>query len=398
MADLTDQDILHELGLDAEPEKKGGRSHEEARIIAGFEDIVRFVDEHGRKPEHGEGNDIFERLYAVRLDRIRGNPSYRVLVASLDTHGLLASATDDAADAVENLDDDALLEELGGDGADGPNITNLVHVKPRAEIQAADDVANRKPCNDFARFKPLFAQVQADLDAGTREARRFAKDASIDKGEFFILGGQLVYVAEVGEVELRTKDERPDSRLRVVYDNGTESDMLLRSLQRALYKDEAGRRITDPDPGPLFGDRKDKTDLESGTIYVLRSKSQHSTIAANREVIHKIGVTGGEVDIRVAGAELDPTYLFAGVEVVATYKLYNINRSKLENLLHRVFAAARLDVEIPDRFGRPVRPREWFLVPLQAIDETVERIRNRSITGYFYDPTRATLIRGEPRG
>jgi len=392
MADITDQDILDELGLDAEPEKKGGRSHEEARIIAGFEDIVRFVDEHGRKPEHGEGKDIFERLYAVRLDRIRGSAAYRALVSDLDNHGLLAGATDYPQEDVESLDDDALLEELGGDSSGGPSITELVHVKPRAEVQAADDVANRKPCKDFARFQALFAQVQADLDTGTREARRFAKDASIDKGEFFIVGGQMAYVAEVGEVELRTKDDRPDSRLRVIYDNGTESDMLLRSLQRALYKDEAGRRITDPDPGPLFGDRKDEADLESGTIYVLRSKSQHPTIAANREVIHKIGVTGGVVDIRVANAELDPTYLFAGVEVVATYKLYNINRSKLENLLHRVFAAARLDVEIPDRFGRLVRPREWFLVPLAAIDQAVAHIRDRSLTRYSYDPSKASLV------
>lgn len=392
MADITDQDILDELGLDAEPEKKGGRSHEEARIIAGFEEIVRFVDEHGRKPAHGEGNDIFERLYAVRLDRIRANAAYRALVSDLDSHGLLAGATDNPQDDVECLDDDALLEELGGDSSGWPSIKELVHVKPRAEIQAADDVANRKPCNDFARFKPLFAQVQADLDIGAREARKFAKDASIEKGEFFILGGQMTYVAEVGEIELRTKDDRPDSRLRVIYDNGTESDMLLRSLQRALYKDEAGRRITDPDPGPLFGDRKDEADLESGTIYVLRSKSQHPTIAANREVIHKIGVTGGEVDIRLANAELDPTYLFASVEVVATYKLYNINRSKLENLLHRVFAAARLDVEIPDRFGRAVRPREWFLVPLPVIDSVVDRIRDRTLTRYRYDPRTASLV------
>jgi len=108
-------------------------------------------------------------------------------------------------------------------------------------------------------------------------------------------------------------------------------------------------------------------------------------------LIHKIGVTGGEVDRRIAGAKDDPTYLFADVEVVATYKLFNINRSKLENVLHRVFAAARLDVDIPDRFGRAVRPREWFLAPLSVIDEVVERVRDRSITQYAYDPETAVL-------
>jgi hypothetical protein len=266
-------------------------------------------------------------------------------------------------------------------------------VRPRAEIHAAEEVATRTPCKDFARFKPLFAGVQDDLDTGRRETRRFAKDASIEKGEFFVLSGQMVFVAEVGEEELRTKTERPDRRLRVIYDNGTESHILMRSLQRALYKDEAGRRIIDPHPGPLFGSSAEACDSESGTIYVLRSVSDHPVIAENRELVHKIGVTGGEVNKRVAHANDDPTYLFADVEVVATYKLFNINRSKLENLLHRVLAPARLELQIDDRFGRPVKPRECFLVPLPVIDDVVAKVRDQTITEYIYDPTAAVLKR-----
>jgi hypothetical protein len=389
MTKRTADDLAEELGLVDEAPQQSSRSHEEARIIAGFEDIVRFVDEHGRNPEHGEGKDIFERLYAVRIDRIRGNSTYRAMVANLDSHGLLAGATDAPPDETAHLDADALLAELGFEEDD--DISQLKHVKPRAEIHAAEDVADRTPCKEFERFKPLFAKVQHDLDAGVREARRFGNDASIEPGEFFVLGGQMVYVADAGEQERRTKNDRADRRLRVIYDNGTESDILMRSLQRALHKDDAGRRITDPDAGPLFGNASDDKDIESGTIYVLRSLSQHSAIAPHREVIHKIGVTGGNVDVRVGSAENDPTYLFAGVEVVATYKLFNINRSKLENLLHRIFAAARLDVEIPDRFGRPVKPREWFLVPLNVIDEAVERVRDRTITDYIYEPAIAKL-------
>jgi len=397
MVDLTDDEILEELGLTAEPKKESKYSHEEARVIAGFEDIVRFIDEHGRKPEHGEGRDIFERLYAVRLDRIRGNAAYRELVADLDKHGLLAGATDELQAEAEDVDDDALLEELGLDADGADSITHLKHVKPRADVAIAEDVASRKPCKDFARFKPLFAEVQNDLDTGRRETRRFAKDASIDKGEFFILSGQMVYVAEQGDEELRTKNERPDRRLRVIYDNGTESDILMRSLQRALHKDEAGRRIIDPHPGPLFGGSADADDLESGTIYVLRSTSNHPVIAESREFVHKIGVTGGEVEKRIAQAKDDPTYLFADVEVVATYKLFNINRSKLESVLHRVFAPARLDLEMPDRFGRPVKAREWFLAPLSVIDDVVAKVRDQTITQFTYDPQSAALKRTASR-
>ena len=169
--------------------------------------------------------------------------------------------------------------------------------------------------------------------------------------------------------------------------------MLMRSLQRALNKDEAGRRITDPTAGPLFSDQTIDGDEASGTIYVLRSKSDHPLVAENRDLVHKIGVTNLSVEKRIAGAHQQPTFLMANVEIVATYELYNINRTKLENLIHRIFEPARLEIEIMDRFGRPVVPREWFLVPLFVIKEAVERIKDGTISGYVYDPDSAALQR-----
>ena len=159
-----------------------------------------------------------------------------------------------------------------------------------------------------------------------------------------------------------------------------------------MNKDDAGRRITDQSAGPLFADKTVEGDEASGTIYVLRSKSDHPAVAANRELVHKIGVTNLSVKQRVAGARLQPTFLMADVEIVATYELYNINRSKLESLIHRVFDPARLDIEIKDRFGKPVVPREWFLVPLFAINEAVERIRDGTISNHVYDTDLARLV------
>ena len=393
MAELTDDEILAELGLTPEPKRVRARTPREERIIAGFEDIVRFRDEHGRAPRHGDDRDIFERLYAVRLDRLRDQPDCLALLADLDVHGLL-----DAKPVPDALDDDALLAELGLDDAPAEDITQLRHVRSAEEKRAADEIADRTRCADFDRFRPLFDQVQRDLDAGTRATRPFVREAGLGKatiapGGFFILGGQLAYVAHVGE-PIRAPNGDTDARLRVIYSNGTESDLLLRSLQRALYKDEAGRRVTEPDAGPLFGGSADDEDWASGTVYVLRSRSDHPTVRAHRELLHKIGVTGGSVEARVAGAQHDATYLLAGVDVVATYQLFNINRAKLETLIHRVFAPARLDLTIPDRFGTPVQPREWFLVPLHVIDQAVERVRDGSIAGCIYDPATATLIDG----
>jgi hypothetical protein len=394
MAELSDLELLSDLGVEIETKKAASRTPREERVIAGFEDIVRFVEEHGHAPRHGEDRDIFERLYAVRLDRIRAQADCRVLVEPLDKHGLL-SGNDGVAQEPAGFEDDAdLLADLGVAPGGDEDISVLRHVRSRDEVKAAEEVANRKVCADFETFKPLIAAVKRDLETGGREARRFGEDAGIKAGEFFILGGQMVYVAEVLE-SFVTEYGRPDSRLRVIYDNGTESDLLLRSLQRGLYKDETGRRITDPIAGPLFGHESQEDDLESGTIYVLRSKSDHPDVAANRDLIHKIGVTGGAVEARIAQATTDPTYLLAEVEIIATYKLFNINRTRLENLLHRVFAPARLDLTIPDRFGDPVRPREWYIVPLQAIDAAVEMVRDGSITDFRYDPSSALLVRIE---
>jgi hypothetical protein len=390
MSDFDLDELRSELDAFAQPDKKGGRSPKEERIIAGFEDIQRFFEKNGHPPRHGEGGDIFERLYAVRLDRLRTLEECRSLLAPLDTQGLLTPVPETAAAPADLMDDDALLAELDG-AAGSSDITKLRHVRTSAEKREAEEIASREKCMDFEIFKPLFAQVKKDLDDGIRQTRPFQTMAEIKRGEFFIVGGQIAYVAEVGE-EFKTEYERRDSRLRVIYDNGTESDVLLRSLQRALHRDDAGRRITDPTAGPLFSGENDDAGQASGTIYVLRSKSDHPVVAENRAVLHKIGVTGGNVERRIANARLDPTFLMADVEIVATYELFNINRAKLEALIHRVFGVARLDIEIKDRFGQPIMPREWFLVPLFVVNEAIERIRDGTITAYEYDPRLARLV------
>lgn len=400
MANFTQEDdaLLEELGVEVEAKKVASRTPREERIIAGFEEIQRFVEEHGKRPEHGEHNDIFERLYAVRLERIRDQDDCRILVEPMDHQGLLDTPNAEQSIEVDELDDDALLAELGVE-AETAGITELRHVRSSAEKRAAEEIANRDKCENFEEFEPLFEKVQREIKDGIRHTRPFVKDAGflkadIKQGEFFILGGQTVYVAEVGET-IKAPNGETDARLRVIYSNGTESNLLLRSLQRALYKDEAGRRITEPTAGPLFTDQAAEDDLASGTIYVLRSKSDHPIVAERRNVLHKVGVTGGKVERRIANAKIDPTFLMAEVEIVATYELFNINRTKLENIIHRVFGPAKLDIEIRDRFGKPVVPKEWFLVPLFVVDEVVERIKDGSIEAYLYDPSSASLIERE---
>lgn len=388
MSDFDLEDLAGELA-DFAPAKKKQATYtaREERVIAGFEDIERFYEEHGRLPEHGEGRDIFERIYAARLVRLRAIEDCRKLLAAFDKHGLLDVLT---AHVEDDLDAEDLAAELAG-LAEGDSITDLRHVRPAEEKRAAEDIARRERCLDFDKFVDIFRQAKEDLANSTRVTRPFELKAEIRPGAFFIVGGQIAYVAEMGEMYSNPQG-RTDARLRVIFDNGTESGMLMRSLQRQLHDDDAGRRITDPAPGPLFADQAKEGELETGTIYVLRSNSDHPSVLEHRSVMHKIGVTSGSVEGRIAGAEKSSTYLLSTVEVVATYKVYGVNCQKLENLLHKVFGAAQINLSIPDRFGHTVKPREWFLVPLSVIDEAVQRIRDRSILKYRYDPQAGRLV------
>lgn len=386
--DLTGDELLDELGVELADEQTGGYTARQERIIAGFEDILRFYEANGHAPRHSHDGDIFERIYAVRLDQLRKLPPEDLsLLIPMDPNQLLNGAG--TATPINSLEDDDLLAELEEPGT--TDIAVLRHVKPIEERRdLPDQIADRFPCKDFANFKPLFDQAQSELTAGVREAKRFIKDASIESGDFFILNGQLVYVDNVGE-SIKAPNGSSDARLRVIYANGTESNLLRRSLQRGLYKDENGRRLTQANLGPLFDNSIEPDDIPSGTIYVLRSLSTQPEIAAIRDVLHKIGVTGGRVEDRICNAEKDATYLLAPVEVVATWKLANIRRFKFEQTIHRIFASAQLQLRLPDRFGIPVEPREWFVVPLPVINEVMERIQDESITGFVYDSSMGKL-------
>lgn len=386
-----DDDLLAELGVEVEKKNIGKRTPEEERIIAGFVEIQRFVEENGQTPTHGEGKDIFERIYAVRLERISWQPECRKLVEEMDHQGILLLPQDEA-DPANELDDDELLEALGVETKSDESLQTLKHVRPRAEIKAAEEIAGRDPCKDFDQFKPLFDQVKNDIKSDLRRIIRCENKSVVNIGDFFVLQGQTTYVASEDNLFINAEG-REDRRLRLIFNNGTESNMLRRSFQKRLWEDDLARRITPRDAGPLFSNQAGDDDLESGTLYVLRSESTHPEITKNRELIHKVGFTTGSVKQRVADAENQATYLLAKVEIVATYKLYNINANRLEKLIHRFFDAAKLDIEIDDRFGKPFKPREWFLVPLSVIEEAMNRLQDGTIVDHIYDPAEAMIVK-----
>lgn len=361
-------------------------STEHQRVIDSFQEINRFIDRFKRKTGETEKPSVSERGLQIKLNGLLNDQSLREILLPIDRHGLLPAEAQAVPQTLDDiLDDDELLATSQDD------IFDLIHVRPPAA--KPDEIAERQVCKDFETFKPLFEQCVRELSEGKRKAIKFANEQEIEAGEFFILKGVMVYVAEVGDTQIR--GGKRNARLRLIFDNGTEGNHLLRSLARELYKDPNGRRVSSPDAGPLFDTKAGEADTQTGMIYVVKSLSDDPEIKKLDGLLHKIGFTAGKMEIRIQNAKDDPTFLMAGVHPVATYTLYNIDKVKLEHLLHGFFAAARLEFEITDRFGKKIKPREWFLLPIEVIAEAISRLQDGSIVDYRFDPETASLVKAK---
>lgn len=266
-------------------------------------------------------------------------------------------------------------------------LTTIRHVTPAEDRLVPDHRAEFYPCHDFDRFRDMFTQTQAALEAGDREVRpiNFNEEVRVDEGSLFIRKGLLTYVAEKAEMTARAG--KRDHRLRIIFSNGMESDPLLSSFRKALADDPTARAIHRHGLGAMDPDwEADRIDL-TGTVYVVRSKSKDPAIAEVSGILLKIGVTTQEVRRRIADARNDPTFLLAPVELVATYDLVNLSWRKVEQLLHRFFDTARpRDLWITDRFGRKVYPREWFYVLPEHVSRAVQAVRDGTLHELEYDP------------
>jgi hypothetical protein len=375
---LADDDDL----LDVKP-AASVQTTEQQRILDSFEEINRFIDRFKRKPGDAEKPPISERGLQMKLNGLLNDAGSHGMLLPHDRHGLLPAQAPVVLQSLDDiLDDDDLLSTPHDD------IFDLVHVRPPAA--RPDMVSERQACRDFETFKPLFDQCVREISEGVRKTLKFANEQEIRAGEFFILNGVMVYVAEVGETHIR--NGKRNARLRLIFDNGTEGNNLLRSLATELYKDPNGRRVTSTDVCPLFDEAPLDGDIQTGMIYVVKSLSDDPEIRKLDGLLHKIGFTAGKMEVRIQNAKDDPTFLMAPVHPVATYSLYNIDRVKLEYLLHSFFADARLDIEIPDRFGKKIRPREWFLLRPDLISEAVARLKDGSIIRYRYDAKSGLIV------
>ncbi|MEH0146677.1 GIY-YIG nuclease family protein [Corynebacterium sp. Q4381] len=353
------------------------------RLRRAFLEVNEFVSAQGREPDP-ETMNISERKFGARLVGIRASKTKTEALSDIDEHGLLE--VQDAPISVDDLLSSDALDLLGDAG--GIFDTSSL---PKRDKPKESERELRRRCEDFDKFEPLFKQKHAELADGTCAMTEFKGAQTVVPGAFFILRGLMAFIAEVREsemVSLKHKEERKE-RLRVIFENGTESAMYRQSFG-ARMGEQGGFAITRTGfTAAEIGD----ADLHTGFIYVLRSKSDHPDIRGLKD-LYKIGFSTTPVDKRIRGAEKSPTYLMAPVEKVAIYRVYSLRPSALEHLLHRLFAAVRLDAAIVDEAGGSVAANEWFLVPLDVINRAIELIMSGEIVDYTYDPSRQQLVKG----
>lgn len=371
-----------ELGLlNVKPKQSSAISADE-RLAESFYEIQDFYKAHGREPVP-DITKMQEFMLAKRLTGLRKDQQKIFALTDLDECGLLKSPSE--PESIEDILKEDSLNLLGNKPED--SIFMLKNVPEKKDLP--DYVASRKPCRDFHKFKDLFKQCHADLETGKRKLCPFINEQQIEVGEYFILSGIMVFVADAGEKE--KKNQKVNARLRCIFENGTEGDLLLRSLARNLYKD--GRRITEHEDH-LMDELKNISadDAQTGYIYVLKSLSTNPEIAAIKD-LYKIGFSSGAVEERIRNAENQPTYLMAKVHLVEVFECYNVNPQKLEGLLHTFFGKACLNVDVFDKNGKRCTPREWFIAPLHVIEEAIELIISGEIINYVYDEEEKLIFR-----
>ncbi len=362
------------------------------RLKESFEEINKFIDENGREPT--ESTDITERKLFSRLKQLRKDFDKASALKDLDRHSLLLNVRE-----IKSVDD-ILENDVLGLLDDGPdNIFDLKNI-PK-EKNKTDFVARRKPCKNFKDYEDNFKQIQKDLSEGKRKLIHY-KESHLKEDRYYILDGILVYLEKIEDIKIREfndktqgKRKRLDSRIRCIFENGLESNMYLRSLGKELYNNGSTVIHTNEEAFKEFSEgftSITNQDKSTGNIYVLSSLSKNPEIQSIKD-LYKIGYSTTSVEERIENAENETTFLMARVKIVSSYKTFNLNPQKFEDLIHQVFSTRRLDIKVADKEGNLKQPKEWYIVPIRVIEQAIELIINKQIQNYKFDHLQNKIIK-----
>jgi len=394
--EIFNDDDFH---LIEEKKKESSARTADERLVDSYKEIQDFVEKHDREPEPNTKNVSEYQLYS-RLKGIREDPQKVAQLRGHDEKGLLPKSEVSEPDSEgykaskkpESLEDILEDEGLGLISGEDEGLFDFKHVPKEDQRASADFVARRKPCKDFDKYEHLFKQVQKELAAGKRKLADF-RQGNLQEGHYYVHNG-LLFLLE--NINITQKEHykpdgtrvRKDGRTRCIFENGTESNMLKRSVEKILYAN--GKVVTEnvEETNKKFEEKFSSItdeDEEAGYIYVLKSKSQDKQIASIQN-LYKIGYSKSKVPERIKNAENEPTYLMAPVEYVAAWRCYNMNPQKFEQLIHNFFGSSCLEVDVFDEKGRRHTPREWFIAPLDVIEKAIQLIISGEIVDYKYEP------------
>ncbi len=390
LQELLDNDPLGLLNI--KPSNSPSRNEDE-RLVASFQEINEFFEQYKREPKPGNG--IQEHQLHSRLKSIRANPAKSEILKAHDIHGILSSEPQEPV----SIDDIIENDPLGLLDDDTAGLFELKNIKATEKSRAETDfVARRKPCKDFYKYEQQFKDVQKDLKDGKRKLIGF-KLGNLRQEAYYVHNGILFFVEKI---EITKKDHykpdgtrvREDGRTRCIFENGTESNMLKRSIEKLLYAN--GQVVTEnaDQTNEDFTERFSNItaeDEEAGFIYILKSKSDKKELKEIHN-LYKIGFSKTTVEDRVKNASQEPTYLMADVRIVMAYKCYNMNPQKLEQLLHNFFGTSCLNFDVFDKDGNRHTPREWFIAPLTIIEQAIHYIISGDIIYYRYDSTNEEIV------
>ena len=386
LSEIFESDFLGLLAVD-EP-KATSVSPQESRLIDSFQEISDFYETNQRCPELGD--DIGEYRLASRLAAIKKDPKKVKALLPYDYYNLLESEETKSVSVEELISDDPLGLLDGDDEAD--SIYTLSHVKPSERLRP-DYIAHRKVCKDFDLYEEAFQRIHDDLEHGRRRLVEF-KEGDLHEGCYYVLRGVVLYLEQNLAVKQKIEYKsgatvRREGRTRCIFDNGTESSMLYRSLGKALKLDGfCISNLIEQNESPV---NIDSADVQNGYIYVLRSLSRAPQIRSIRN-LYKIGYCSGDVTTRIKNAVHEPTYLMNDVEVVLTVRCYNLDVPYLEASIHSFFSNVNVYFEVRDDEGIMHYPKEWFTVPLNIIEEAIPLIVDKKIDSYRYDKNLQMII------
>ncbi len=397
----TLDDIFNDddFGLLNAKEKSSAIKTDEDRMIDSFEEINTFFEKNNREPSTGS---MSEYNLLARLKGFRNDESKKKILKPFDRFDLLGYVEMEKKTFEEIVaEDDLGLLDTDAD----ISIFEFKHTPKQDKRAETDFVAQRQAMSEnvFKKYEAMFQQVHAELKAGKRKFLNFENiEKNLLIGNYYLLDGIMLYL-ESAELESEVRNLKSGDRLRVdgrtvtIFENGTMSNMLFRSLGKSIQK--SGKLITQTDESIQYdfvqkANIVSEEDLQSGWIYVLKSKSKNPKISELND-LYKIGFSETNVPDRIKNASKEATFLFADVEIVATYHCYNMNTRNFENLIHRFFAESCLNVDLENEQGQRITPREWFVVPLKIIDDAINLLISGNIINYKYDKDNQRLYSGK---